>query len=239
MKKFLGFSILLVLIIFSCTKKEEGMKLEAGTPAYQLAKELASKLSSLDPDKNNIWVATKYFNITTGEVFQTIQDNYGTRSGQLKTLDTNRLQEFIKQNAQKLAEKKLLLHAAKMAHTTFRQEEADSLLNDQYTRAGSEAKFLEMLKNIGVSIETVKNDIESGLIIKSYLDKALESESEITEEEIQKAYQEDKTASVRHILLSTQGKSDSAKQEIRKKMEGILAQAREGEDFAELAKKYT
>ena len=61
----------------------------------------------------------------------------------------------------------------------------------------------------------------------------------MTEEEIQERYQQDKAASVRHILLMTQGKSDSAKKEIRKKMEAILAEAKSGKDFAELAKKDT
>jgi len=44
---------------------------------------------------------------------------------------------------------------------------------------------------------------------------------------------------VRHILLLTQEKSDSEKKEILKKMEDILARARKGEDFTELAKKYS
>jgi parvulin-like peptidyl-prolyl isomerase len=37
----------------------------------------------------------------------------------------------------------------------------------------------------------------------------------------------------------TQGKNDVEKQRIRKKMEGILARAKKGEDFAKLAQKYT
>ncbi len=63
--------------------------------------------------------------------------------------------------------------------------------------------------------------------------------TKVTEKEIQKLYNEDKTASVIHILLMTQGKSDSAKIEIRKKMEVILERAKQGEDFAKLVEEYS
>lgn len=239
MKKFLVLSILLALIIFACAKEGDSVKLEEGTPAYQLAKELSSKLSYLDPDKNNVLITTKQFKITTGEVIQTIQSNFGNRASQLNNLDAGHLNAAIAQNAQELAEKKLLLHAAKQSNTSPSQTAVDSVLNIQYLHAGSEANFLEYLKNNGISVEYVKGEIESGLTIQLYLDEVFAGKTQVTDEEIQKAYQTDKTATVRHILLSTQGKSNSDKQEIRKKMEEILTRARKGEDFAELAKKYS
>ena len=60
-----------------------------------------------------------------------------------------------------------------------------------------------------------------------------------SEEDVKKVYAEDKTASVRHILLLTQEKSEAEKKEIRQKMETILSRAKRGEDFAELAKTYS
>ena len=239
MKKFLVLPILLALIIFACAKKDNGVKLEEGTPAYQLAKELSSKLSYLDPDKINVLVSTKKFKITTGEVIQSIQSNFGNRAAQLKNLGTARLKEMIEQNAQTLAEKKLLLNVAKKAKTILPQAEVDSVLNTQYLRAGSEENFLTSLKSNGISLENVKNEIQIGLTIQHYLDNLHTSETQVTEEEIQQAYKEDKTASVRHILLNTEGKRDSTKQEIRKKMEEVLARARKGENFADLAKIYS
>jgi parvulin-like peptidyl-prolyl isomerase len=44
---------------------------------------------------------------------------------------------------------------------------------------------------------------------------------------------------VRHILIMTQGKSDQEKAAARTKIEDILAKAKAGADFAELAKQYT
>ncbi|MDD8027150.1 MAG: peptidylprolyl isomerase, partial [Acidobacteriota bacterium] len=61
----------------------------------------------------------------------------------------------------------------------------------------------------------------------------------VGEEDLKKAYAEDKTVTLRHILLLTQGKTDAEKAAIRKKMEGILERARKGEDFAALAMETT
>ena len=44
---------------------------------------------------------------------------------------------------------------------------------------------------------------------------------------------------MRHILLLTQGKTDQEKAEARTKIEDILAKAKAGADFAELAKQYS
>ena len=44
---------------------------------------------------------------------------------------------------------------------------------------------------------------------------------------------------MRHILILTQGKTDPEKAAAKTKIEGILAEAKAGADFAELAKKYS
>ena len=55
----------------------------------------------------------------------------------------------------------------------------------------------------------------------------------------QQLIQNDKTATVKHILLLTQGKSEQEKAGIYKKMQGILARAKNGEDFDQLAATYS
>ena len=77
------------------------------------------------------------------------------------------------------------------------------------------------------------------MLIRAFLTKTVFGTIKIEPAEIDKAYAGDKTATVRHILLLTQGKPDAEKPQIRKKMEGILERARKGEDFAALAKEFT
>ena len=230
MRRFFVLSLLLAFIISGCGTKDEVIKLEKDTPAYQLAKELSSKLPYLDPDQNNPLVNTNEFTLTTGEIIQSIYDNSGNRTNQLKNMDPNRLKGIILQTTQRMVEQKLVLREAKKTNFSVPPAVMDSLINLQYGRAGGEEKFVEMIQNNGANIETVKRDIRNFITYNQYLDATLGELIDVSEEEL---------ASVRHILLMTQGKSDAEKEEIRTKMEAILNRARADENFAELAKEYT
>ena len=239
MKKSTSMVCLILLAVSACSPKKESVAIKAGTPAYQLAKDLAGIVPHLDPDKNNTLVTTNRFDITTGEVLQSIQDNVGTRADQLKDMPADQLKNLIIQSATQLAERKILLEAANQAKSSASPEEIAKALNDEYSRAGGESQFLDLLKTNGISIDYVKSSIQAELTIQKYLDDLLSDRLQVTEDDLKKAYAEDKTASVRHILLFTQGKTDTEKVEIHKKMEEILTRARAGEDFAELAKQHT
>jgi len=239
MKNVLTLILVLALMAVGCSKQGEAFKLAKGTPAYQLALDLSATLPSLDPEADFVIVSTQDFNISAAQVMQAIQDNMGAQAAQLKGMDQDQLKDIITQNAERMGERELLLSAAVDAGTKLEAGDVESALVDQYTRVGGEEQFLQMLTQAGVSMDHVKENIETDLLIQAYLDSQLEELTQVTEDEIQQVYETDKTASVRHILLLTQGKTDEEKTEIRKAMEDILARARAGEDFAELAQQYT
>ncbi len=239
MKKSVSFVLIVLFIVFACSKKEDIISLKPGTKEYSLAKSLASRWSYLDPDENNDLVTTNHFKITTGEVIQTISKNMGNRITRITSLDPERLKLVIMQNAKNLAEKKLLLEAAREAKTTVTEAQVDSVLNIQYQQANGEQNFKNFLNANGIDFDYVRNEIKTGVIIENYLNRYISQHNQVTEEDIQKEYEQDKTVTVRHILLRTAGKNEEEKKEIRKKMEEILARARKGEDFAALAKKYS
>ena len=239
MQKFFMLFVLIVFLVVACSSKGEDFKIKEGTEVYQLAKDLSVTIPSLDPDLNKVLIRTNVFNVTTGEVIQGLQENFGNRVLQLKEMEAAQLKDLIEQNALQLAEKNLLLGEAMKAKSSVTVEELSDVLNQQYTRAGSEEKYLEMLEGQGLDIGFVKKNLEEELKIRQFLDKKLDSMAQVNEEEIQQAYNMDKAASVRHILLLTQGKSDPEKVEAHKKMEELLARARNGEDFAALAKEYS
>lgn len=242
MKSYMVFFILIALLVSGCGKKTEVVTLEKDSKAYQLAKDLSNKLSFLDPDSNSILISTKQFDVSVGEVFQSLYNNSGSRSNQLKSFDANRLKGFIQQNAERLAEQKLVLNDAKAAKFVFSEAIFDSIMQQQYAQNGGEEKFLELLKMNDVSIENVKAEIHKSLLFNEFLNKKIGTQIQVSEEDIQKAYDDyikNEIATVRHILLLTQGKSEVEKKQIRKKMEDILNQAKKGADFAELAKTYS
>ncbi len=239
MKRILTVVSLYLLGLLACSSKPEGTRLQPDSETYQLAQSLSSKVPYLDPDENRVLVSTKYFDLAVGDVLQALRDNVGNRIQQLQMLDAEQVKRAVESSAEDLAEKKLLLLKAEQAKFTATEAEVDSALRAQYARAGGEARYMQLLNSAGVSLEHVRKEVRDGLIVQKYLEDVLEEELAVSEADIEAAYQEDKTASVQHILLSTQGKSDSEKVEIRKEMEGILARARQGEDFGELAKQYS
>lgn len=107
------------------------------------------------------------------------------------------------------------------------QKEIDQLI-EYY---GGEERFNEALKYQGYTMDDMKKSIEINMQIK----KLLESDIEVSEEEIADFFEENKESlaqgeqvSARHILVETEEEAE----DIRKKL-------LEGGDFAELAKEYS
>ena len=242
MKKRTIVPLALVLSIMACGKKSDVVKLDKNTPAYILGNELASTHPIMDPESNRIIVTTNEFRVSAGEVLQTLQSFMGNRSDDLKRMSERRLAIFLKQTANELVEKKLLLQAARRAKVKASSAAIDSILNQHYQRAGEKDVYLKFLSDSGIDFEFVKMDIKQSVIIQNYLNKIVEDKTRLTDQQIQDAYQrylQDTTVTVRHILLITKDKTEPEKNETRRKMEKILDRARRGEDFSALARQYS
>jgi parvulin-like peptidyl-prolyl isomerase len=243
MKKIALLFIILMLGIISCSDNRESVKLEPGTPEYLLAEELAKKIIFLNPDDNNIIVEADDFVITTGEVIALLYTRLGNNQGRLTNQSEEQLRQIIVSNAERLAEQKLLETAATNAGYSVTTEEVDSTLASRYKKFGGVDFYREQMEAAGIDFNVYLEGMKTGLLIRKYLDKEIGNPKDISEEEISKRFEEkytgDQKASAQHILLNTQGKSAEEKQNIRKKMEGILSEARSGKDFGELAQKYS
>jgi parvulin-like peptidyl-prolyl isomerase len=154
-------------------------------------------------------------------------------------LDSTVLKEILRNNAKQYVEKKLILQAIRNDNFIIPPAQMDSLMEQQYNRHGGRDKLIERIQQMDINIEAVERQMNESVIIENYLNEKLLEKATLTEEQLMEAYQADKTATVRHILLNTRGKSAAEKEDIRKKMEGILERARGGEDFAALAKEYS
>jgi len=243
MKHALTVVIIGALALSGCAPKGGQFTLKEGTPAYALAKDLGAIVPALGPDKTTVLVETKSFRVTAAEVIQAAWDNLGKQAEQLKTYDAGQMKKTFDQAATSLAERKLLLAAAAAAKTVVPADELEKAVQSQYAQAGGEQKFLEALKGADISIDHVKKSIEETILINKFLTGIAEGGAKATEDDLRRAYKQDstdgKTASVRHILIMTKGKSDQEKAAARTKIEDILAQAKGGADFADLAKKYS
>lgn len=235
--------VLVAALLAACGPRAEKVVLKEGTAAYALAQEFAAVMPALAPDKETIVVEAKGTTITAAEVIQAIRNNMGVRTAQFKGIDAGRLKSVIEQGADQLATRRLLAAAAAKAKTTVTDEEFDAAMQAQYSRAGGEQGFLDTLQKTEISIDYVKKSVRESMVINKYLEGVAAAGAKVAEEDIRKAYDEsrttDKTATVRHILLLTQGKSEAEKAAARTKIEGLLARAKAGEDFEALAKQYS
>jgi parvulin-like peptidyl-prolyl isomerase len=243
MKNLFLFLLLILLMLFACSSEKEKVTLEPGTPSYVFATDLAKIVPSIDPDSNKVIVETTSFVVTTGEIVDIIFKNFGKNAAELQKMPPDRIKGIIETNAEKLAERKLILAAAKEEGILTTDDEVDSILQAQYQRFGGESLFVDYVTKSGMTIELVKVDIAEGMMTTKYMENVLARESGISDEELQNKYrqliQKDQSASVQHILLMTQGKPDPEKASIYKKMKKILARARAGEDFGKLAQEYS
>lgn len=230
-------TLVITIAIFSCGK--DTGRLKKDSPAYNFAKKLSEKVAFFDPDQNNVIVTTRDFNTTTGELLGSIYQTAGKRTSQFYNLDSTVLKEIISNNAKQFVEKKLLLREIKKDGFKISATKMDSLMEQQYRRQGGRERLMEQVQNMDVDFQTVEQQMQESVTIERYLNQKLLERTKLSDEQLLEAYEADKTATVRHILLNTQGKSESEKEEIRQKMAGILERARAGEDFAALAKEYS
>lgn len=230
------------VLVVNCSKKIEKVELQEGTPAYRLATELSVVLPEFNPMDNRILIKTKEFHVTTGETIQFIWFTLGRRSQGLTNLDPERLKIFLSQRAELIAEQKILIKAADQAGISVQSNEIDSVMQQEIQQMGGEEKIVELLDENKLSKEHMRINIQERLVLNRYIDhlqKIYKDSILVSGEEVADRYQEDITATVRHILLMTQEKSDSAKKAIYGKMEKILSQVRNGSDFSLLAKEYS
>jgi parvulin-like peptidyl-prolyl isomerase len=229
---------LVIVTVFICSCSDDG-KLKQGTPLYELAKELSQKVPEIDPDSNIVWISTDDFELRTSDIIPIMQGRYGNRIKSLKGEPPQQMRQSIFSLSRMLARNQIILKAAKEQNINYSQAKYDSLLEIQINRWGGPEAYKENIEKDGMKLEEIQQTIKEGLIIEEYMKKAIpESMLTISDEDIM-YYYNNTSVSVRHILLVTQGKSEDEKEQIYQRMKGILEQAKRGDDFAQLATKYT
>lgn len=98
----------------------------------------------------------------------------------------------------------------------------------------------------GLNWEDFKDNIRKGLITQKVISQEVGSHVNITKDEVEKYYDEHKKeyirpeqVALREIEVSTEGKKDSELPELKKKAETALKRVKDGEDFGEIAKRYS
>lgn len=225
--------------LFYCSSREPGLSLEKGTTNYELAEKLAKVIPLFNPDENRVLATTKSFEVTVGDVIEKFRSNFGKQADNLDQQSVDRLKKLIDELAETVAMNKVLMIEADKMGIMVTEVEIDSMVAKQQESAGGEENFQNFLLSNGVTSQMLRRDLKEYEIRRKYLDALRQQTIEISPSELEAALAEDKTATVRHILLLTQGKSDEEKKQRYTEMEELLKRAKAGEDFAELAKQFS
>lgn len=241
MKRIIGLALAGFILLSACSKSEPEVKApyEAGSAEYTFFQTLADSLPILNPGQKVDLVKTDDFTITNFQIMPMVYRALNGDLDNMKNVKMSQLMEFITQIAGQEAGQGLLENAATEAGVTVLDSTIDAEMEKIFASYHGKESFLSMLSEQGFDENYVRNDIKKVLKINDYLQNHVFDLPEIDPAEVTAMQNTDQTATVRHILMLTQGKSDADKAEIKNKMKGLLKRAKAGEDFAELAKEYS
>ena len=237
MKKVLA--LLVVTLVFACGSKAPEPKYTPDSQEYSFFQKLAEKAPILNPDQSNLLVKTKKFSVYTSDIMPMIHRQLGRYGDNLANIPEQYVKNLVVQMSTQDAERKLLIQEAKANNFSVTPDTVEAKLAEIYNSMGGLEAFEKQIAQSGFTVDFVRTDIENSLIVNAYLDSMVFSATVPSEQDLQEAYNADKTATVRHILMSTKDKTDEEKEQIKEEMQGIAKRARDGEDFSELAKQYS
>src|SRR5580658_2829978 len=162
---------------------------------------------------------------------------------QLKTL----IEDDQKNALRNLIDQSLLVQRAKDMGISVEPEVIKQL--DQIrieNKLPSMEALEEAVSKQGINWEDFKNNIRSGLLTKKVISSEVGSHISVPKDEIQKYYDEHKQefmrpeqVALRSIEVNTTGKDATEVAELKKKAETARKRIMDGEDFAEIAKRYS
>jgi len=160
----------------------------------------------------------------------------------VKDEDRDKLKKDI---LNELVSAELLYQASQKAGLGDMGKDVDSQLENIKKGFGSDQEFQKVLKERGIDIKDLKEDIKKGVFINAYLEKDVFSKlPPVTEDEKKKEYEANKDklnvpdeVKASHILVKADEKATpEEKQKAKEKIEALRTRAMSGEDFAKLAK---
>lgn len=239
--KYVFVSVLLstLSMMAACSDDGSGFKGDLDPRAVQLTNRLGIKYPELSSDSNFPLAKCQSFTITPVRLFDYMYRLKGNSADRANSWTAHVLKKSIEEETYKMARFELLYRAARQKGVNVSDVEIDSLVQNRYDTADGKEKFLEYLDASDISMADVRESLRQHIIVKKYVDEIIGRNVKITESDLIEAYQSYKVATIRQILLSTEGKTPEEKVEIQAKLEGIRKEALAGKDFSELAKLYS
>lgn len=209
---------------------------------------MGEKIPYMDPDTTAVLATTSAFEINNHDIMESVYQGMRGDISILSNVDPARIESFLMQVITLRAQQDILLEEAKKAGITVSKDSLDAFIEKNfYVPNGGKEAFLEQLKLQQVDLDFVREDTKKNLMIMKYIDEVAlkDVDVSVTDDEVNEFFEKNKerysqeTATVRHILFLTQGKSQEEIDSIKVLAESVKDRAQNGEDFIELVEAYS
>lgn len=159
----------------------------------------------------------------------------------------DRRDEILRGALDRLITYTVLQQEAKARQITVPDTEVEQQVNQMRSRFGKEEEFKQALEARGMSIDRLRDDARTDMVISKMLETEVAAAEPATDAEVRDFYEknpekfrQDEAVRASHILILADAKADEAtKKKARAQIDAILKRARAGEDFAALAKAHS
>lgn len=163
------------------------------------------------------------------------------------TLKQDKRAAFRPEAIEEIIKRELYYQEAVRLGLRVQRSELNEAIDKIKGRFKSKSDFQKTLKASGTSMEAFEKATEKGLLINKFSNEEILSKSKVTDEYLKDYYEKTKrdfirpeALKIRHILIKVDPASTREEREkIKKEAADILARARKGEDFGELAYNYS
>ena len=157
------------------------------------------------------------------------------------------LAEVKKNILENLINRELLFQVAKEKGIEADPKAIEEQFSDLKNRFPDEAQFQAMLDQLGITADSLRQQIAQRLMIQQVIEQEVGKDVEVTGAEAKAFYEKNpdmfkqpEKVRASHILIKADPDAEEAeKKAARKKLEGIQKKVEAGEDFAELAKAHS
>ncbi|MDA8104001.1 MAG: peptidylprolyl isomerase [Nitrospiraceae bacterium] len=163
------------------------------------------------------------------------------------TVTPEKRAEFRPKALEELIKTELYFQEAKRTGVAVKSADVDEAVDRLRKRFKTEADFSKALASSGYTLDTLKDGIERNLIVTKFMEGEIIDKAKVSEQEVKENYEKNKkdhmrpeSAKLLHILISVDPAATAEEKEAkRKEAADILARAKAGEDFEDLAYKHS
>jgi len=167
--------------------------------------------------------------------------------GANRPLTCSQVSALQKEVVEGLIRRELLFQESRRRGIQVSQAQIDEEMKKLKARYASENDFIHALSAMKVSPESLRMQVERALAIQAIIDKEFAPKAAVTDGETwsyydrnRDSFREPEKMKASHILVKSDSRWEEAKKaEARKKIEKVRDQARNGQDFATLAKTHS